>query len=173
MRIVSVIGRRNAGKTTLVVALAAELGRRERCVMTIKHGTHPPEMDRPGKDTWRHWHEGNAQRVLMEAPGQRVLLERTTERSDDPVILARRYLDGADIVLVEGYARAPLPKIEVHRIGSGSRPIFDPAVDDPTSWLAMLTDDPTYRAPFPLLRLGDPDWLPMLAELAWEGAART
>ncbi|MDP3908817.1 MAG: iron-sulfur cluster repair di-iron protein [Gemmatimonadales bacterium] len=172
MRIVSVIGRRNAGKTSLVVALAAELGRRGRSVMTIKHGTHPPDMDRPGKDTWRHWHEGNAQRVLMEAPGQRVLLERTAERSEDPVALARRYLGGADIVLVEGGTRASLPKIEVHRVASGSPVIFDPAVDDAAWWLVMLTDDIAYRAPFPVLRFSDQEWLTRVADLAWAGAAR-
>src|SRR2546430_2456291 len=113
----SVIGRKNAGKTTLLVALAAELARRKFRVMTIKHGTHPADTDQRGKDSWRHWHEGRAERVLMEGPGQRVLWERT-EQESDPVALARRYLDGADIVLVEGFKRAPLPKIEVYRLAS-------------------------------------------------------
>ena len=48
MRIISVIGRKNAGKTTLTVALAAELVRRGRRVMTIKHGHQPADVDRPG-----------------------------------------------------------------------------------------------------------------------------
>ena len=100
-RMISIIGRKNAGKTTLLVALAAELARRKFRVMTIKHGTHPADMDQRGKDTWRHWHEGKAERVLMEAPGERVLFERTPQESD-PVTLARRYLDGADIVVVRG-----------------------------------------------------------------------
>src|SRR3989442_8847899 len=39
-------------------------------VMTIKHGTHAADLDQKGKDTWRHWHEGKADRVLLEAPGQ-------------------------------------------------------------------------------------------------------
>src|SRR5213079_3687086 len=67
----SIIGRKNAGKTTLLVALAAELVRRKFRVMTIKHGTHPADTDQRGKDSWRHWHEGHAERVLMEGPGQR------------------------------------------------------------------------------------------------------
>jgi molybdopterin-guanine dinucleotide biosynthesis protein MobB len=169
MRIISVIGPQNAGKTTLLVALAAELVRREHRVMTIKHGSHQPDMDRPGKDTWRHWHEGKAERVLMEAPGQRVLLERTAEPSD-PVALARRYLDGADIVLVEGFRLTSLPKIEAHRLAAGRRPIFDPAAHDPTQWIAMLTDDATYRAPFPVLHFNDTAWLLTLTNLAWEKA---
>src|SRR5207247_938004 len=44
-RMMSIIGRKNAGKTTLLVALAAELVRRKFRVMTIKHGTHPADTD--------------------------------------------------------------------------------------------------------------------------------
>src|SRR6476620_2632438 len=101
---ISVIGLKNAGKTTFLVALAAELVRRKFRVMTIKHGSHPADMDQKGKDTWRHWHEGKAERVLMEAPAQRVLLERTAAEAD-PITLTRRYLSDADIVLVEGFKR--------------------------------------------------------------------
>ena len=118
-RMMSIIGRKNAGKTTLLVALAAELSRRKFRVMTIKHGTHPADTDQRGKDSWRHWHEGHAERVLMEGPGQRVLWERT-EQESDPVALAGRYLEGADIVLVEGFKRAPLPKVEATR-GYGAK----------------------------------------------------
>jgi len=126
-RMISVIGRKNAGKTTLLVALAAELDRRKFRVMTIKHGTHKADLDQRGKDTWRHWHEGKAERVLLEAPGERVLFERTSQESD-PISLARRYHEGADIILVEGFKRAPLPKIEVYRLVAGPDPVFDPTV---------------------------------------------
>lgn len=166
---ISIIGLKNAGKTTFLVALAAELVRRKLRVMTIKHGTHTPDMDQQGKDTWRHWHEGKAERVLMESPGQRVLFERTDVESD-PIALARRYLQGADIVLVEGFKRAPLPKIEVYRTVAGPKPLFDAAVADPTGWVAMLTDDREYRAPFPVYRFSDTAWLVTLANLAWDRA---
>lgn len=166
---ISIIGRKDAGKTTLVVALASELARRKLRVMTIKHGSHPADMDQKGKDTWRHWHEGKAERVLMEGPGARVLFERTREEAD-PVTLARRYLDGADIVLVEGFKQAPLPKIEVFRVAVGPEPIFDSAVHNPADWVAMVTDHPNYRAPFPVFRFSDTAWLVTLANLAWERA---
>ncbi|MGH7531161.1 MAG: molybdopterin-guanine dinucleotide biosynthesis protein B [Gemmatimonadales bacterium] len=169
-RMISVIGLKNAGKTTFLVALAAELARRKFRVMTIKHGTHPADMDQQGKDTWRHWHEGQAERVLMEAPGQRLLFERTHEESD-PITLARRYLGGADIVLVEGFKRAPLPKIEVYRKVAGPRPIFDAAVHDPGHWIAIITDDRNLRAPFPVFRFSDTAWLVTVANLAWDRAA--
>jgi len=168
-RMISIIGLKNAGKTTFLVALAAELGRRKFRVMTIKHGSHAADMDQQGKDTWRHWHEGKAERVLMESPGQRALFERTREESD-PVALARRYLTGADIVLVEGFKRVPLPKIEVYRRVAGPKPIFDAGEHDPGDWVAMVTDDADFRAPFPVFRFSDTAWLVTVANLAWDRA---
>src|SRR2546421_10441607 len=129
-RMISIIGLKNAGKTTFLVALASELVHRKFRVMTIKHGSHPADMDQKGKDTWRHWHEGKAERVLMESPGQRVLFERTAKEAD-PIALARRYLDGAEIVLVEGFKRARLPKIEGYRLAAGPEPIFDAKLHQP------------------------------------------
>src|SRR2546430_7726123 len=161
----STIGRKNAGKPTLLVALAAELARRKFRVMTIKHGTHPADTDQRGKDSWRHWHEGKAERVLMEGPGQRVLWEKT-ERESDPIALTRRYLDGADIVLVEGFKRAPLPKIEVYRLVAGADPIFDPAVHDPADWGAIVTGNTAYRAPVPVFRFNHTAWPVTVANLA-------
>src|SRR3989454_2313513 len=142
-----IMGRKTAGKTTLLVALAAELVRRKFRVMTIKHGTPPADTDQRGKDSWRHWHEGHAERVLMEGPGQRVLWERT-EQESDPIALARRYLGGADIVLVEGFKAAPLPKIEVYRLAAGADPPFDPAVPAPGGRVARVTGHTKERADF-------------------------
>src|SRR3989442_9660516 len=166
---ISIIGLKNAGKTTFLVALAAELVRRKFRVMTIKHGSHPADMDQKGKDTWRHWHEGKAERVLMESPGQRVLFEHT-EAQSDPITLARRYLSDADIVLVEGFKRAPLPKIEVYRKITGPKPVFDRAVHDPADWVAMVTDDRELRAPFPVFRFSDTAWRGPIANLPWDPA---
>jgi molybdopterin-guanine dinucleotide biosynthesis protein MobB len=167
-RLISIIGKKDAGKTTLVVALASDLSRKRR-VMTLKHGTHTADMDQRGKDTWRHWHEGKADRVLLEAPGERVLFEHTTEEAD-PITLAQRYLQGADIVLAEGFSAHPLPKIEVYRTACGERPIYDPERPDADLWVAMVTDNPTFRAPFPVFRFTDTSWLVALANLAWERA---
>ena len=166
-RIISIIGRKNAGKTTLAVALASELARRGHRVMTIKHGHHPADVDRHGSDTWRHFHEGHAERVLIASPDLRVLFERSPD-DYDPIGLARRYMDGADIVLVEGFKAAPLPKIEVFRRSVGRQPLYDPASSTADRWVAVITDDPDFKADCPVLRFHDTIWLQLLANLAWD-----
>jgi molybdopterin-guanine dinucleotide biosynthesis protein MobB len=168
-RIISIIGRKNAGKTTLMVALASELRRRGCRVMTIKHGHHLADVDRQGSDSWRHFHEGKAERVLIAAPELRVLFERTPD-DYDPIGLARRYLGDADVVLVEGFKRAPLPKIEVFRRAAGERPLYDPVAPAAGEWAAIVTDDPTFEAPCPVLRFQDTMWLQLLANIVSERA---
>jgi molybdopterin-guanine dinucleotide biosynthesis protein B len=168
-RVISVVGKKDAGKTSLVVALAAEFIKRGRRVATIKHGAHPAEVDKPGTDTYRHFHEGMAAQVLMEFPGGRVLFERATEEADAPT-LVRRFLHDAEIVIVEGYKRSPLPKIEVHRRSLHHEPLFDAASPEAGQWVAMVTDDEALRAPMPVFRFSDTGWFVSLAQLAWERA---
>jgi molybdopterin-guanine dinucleotide biosynthesis protein MobB len=168
-RILSIIGRKNAGKTTLTVALASELARRGRRVMTIKHGHHPADVDRPGSDSWRHFHEGRAERVLIASPDLRVLFERTPDEYE-PMALARRYLGDADIVLAEGYKRAPIPKIEVFRPTVADRPIYDADSPDAERWAAIVTDDLDFEAECKVVRFQDTMWLQLLATLTLERA---
>ena len=51
---IGIVGRKNSGKTTLLVAVAAELKRRGLRVASVKHGHHAFEIDHPGRDSWRH-----------------------------------------------------------------------------------------------------------------------
>lgn len=166
-RIISVIGRKNSGKTTLAVALANELVRRRHRVMTIKHGHHPADADRRGSDTWRHFHEGHAERVLIASPDLRVLFERSPD-TYDPIGLARQYMQGADIVLAEGYKAAPLPKIEVYRRAIAPEPLYDPGAPNADQWVAVITDDPDFTADCTVLHFHDTIWLQLLTSLAWD-----
>ena len=168
-RIISVIGRKNAGKTTLAVALTSELARRGHRVMTIKHGHHPASVDRAGTDTWRHFNEGRAERTLIASPDLRVLFERSPD-DYDPIGLARRYMQGADIVVTEGFKAAPLPKIEVFRRSAGERPLYDASSPNAGEWVAIITDDPEVTADCMVLHFYDTFWLQLLANLAWDGA---
>ena len=165
-RVISIIGRKDAGKTTLVVALCAEFNRQGKKVATIKHGHHPALLDTGGTDTWRHYHEGHARRTLIESPGQRVLFERT-EADGDPEMLARRYMKEMDLVLVEGFKASTLPKIEVHRSKMHPAPLLNPAAPNADQWVALVTDDPDLRASCPVFRFNDTAWLVTLTSVAW------
>jgi molybdopterin-guanine dinucleotide biosynthesis protein B len=169
MRVVSVIGLKNAGKTTLVVALAREFHRQKRRVGTIKHATHPALVDHEGTDSYRHFHEGLADRVMIAAPGLRVMFERT-EEDTDPVTLARGHYRDADLVLVEGYRKAALPKVEVYRKEAGPRPIYDAGLPNAGDWIAIVTDSQQLHADCRVLRFQDTMWLSLLASLVWERA---
>jgi molybdopterin-guanine dinucleotide biosynthesis protein B len=168
-KILSIIGRKNAGKTSLVVALSSEFVRRGKRVMTIKHASHPADLDSPGTDTYRHFHEGRAERVLIASPEVRAVIERSPDDTD-PATLARRYLTDADIVLVEGFKAEALPKVEVYRRAVSDLPLYDPSTANAGEWIAIVTDDETLEANCPVLRFKDTIWLQLLAALSWEKA---
>jgi molybdopterin-guanine dinucleotide biosynthesis protein len=77
-------------------------------------------------------------------------------------------MEGADIVLTEGYKAATLPKIEVYRRGVGRSPLYDPAGPNADQWVAVVTDDPDFRAECTVLHFYDTIWLQLLANLALE-----
>ena len=166
-KIVSVIGHKNAGKTTLVAALAHEFKRQKRRVGTIKHASHPVDVDRPDTDSWRHFHEGNADGVLVASPELRVTFERRLDVTG-PEDLARQYFADMDIILVEGFKTAPIPKIEVFRKEAAKEPLFHPGAPNASEWLAIITDDNRYTAPCRVLRFNDTMWLTVLAMMIME-----
>ena len=89
---VAVIGKKHSGKTTLTVRLCAELHRRGHRVMTIKHGSHTFNIDPSTTDTYRHYHEGSAERVAMAAPDKFALIVRWSEEIGPEEIAARHVL---------------------------------------------------------------------------------
>lgn len=168
-RLISVVGKKNSGKTTLVVALVKELGRRGHRVMTIKHGSHPMEIDQEGRDTWRHMHEGGAERVVMETPGLRVLLAKPGEAMG-PRELAEKFLGDAHFVVVEGFKDSDLPKIEVFRKAVHADPLYDPAAPDAPLFKAIVTDARELRVNIPVMRFSDTAWMYRLVDIVLQGA---
>ena len=169
-RVISIVGRKNAGKTTLTVALAAEFARRGKRVMTLKHGSHALALDTQGSDSWRHFNEGRAERTLLSGESGLVLFDRAPD-AYDPLALVQRHLADADVVLVEGYKRAALPKIEVWRRVLSQPPIYDPSQPESRNWIALVTDDGDLRRDdVMVLHFTDTMWLHLLATLAWERA---
>ncbi len=168
-RLISVVGKKNSGKTTLVVALAAEFAKRGKRVGTLKHGTHPVNIDREGTDTWRHIHEGMADRAMIESARERVLFQRL-EQESDPITLVQQFMRGTDIVIAEGFTKHAVPKIEVFRRGEHDRPHYDPSRPNASDWFAMVTDEESPEFPFPAFRFSDTAWLVTLSRVAWKKA---
>ncbi len=140
MRIIHIVGKKSQGKTTLVVELVEELSRRGLKVGTIKHSGHDHELDTPGKDSHRHRQAGAAPSAVV-TPG---LIALYVPRQDyqDPYSLLRPQFMGCDLVLVEGHAEGPGPKVEVWRKETGKALLAEEREDI----IAVITDDPVDTA---------------------------
>ena len=161
---VAIIGRKHSGKTTLVVRLAAELHRRGHRVMTIKHGAHTFNIDPASTDTYRHYHEGQSERVAMVAPDKFALVVRWTDELG-PEEIAMRHMADADVVLCEGFKRSALPKIEIHRTEAHSAPLLGSPEVDGSTYLAMVTNAEVKAPAIQLITLDSEQWLESLADL--------
>jgi molybdopterin-guanine dinucleotide biosynthesis protein B len=159
---VAVIGRKHSGKTTLTVRLTAELTARGHRVMTIKHGSHTFNIDPATTDTYRHYHEGKAERVAMAAPDKFALISRwKTELT--PEEIAERYMSDADIVVCEGFKMSLLPKIEVFRTAAHAESLFGDRSSYRGELLAVVTDADSLEAPATVLHFDSATWLAELA----------
>ena len=110
-------GRSGGGKTTLLVEVIRHLRARGYRVVSVKHDAHGADFDTKGKDSWRH-KEAGAETVVLVAPGRVVSISDSVAGSaPEPTLeeVRDRFGGGADIVLAEGFKRAPHPKIEVAR----------------------------------------------------------
>jgi molybdopterin-guanine dinucleotide biosynthesis protein B len=117
--IISIVGKSDSGKTTLIEKLVRELKKRGHRIGVIKHASHGFEIDREGKDSWRH-KEAGAETVIVASPGRVAMVK------DDPVDTLEHlatYFDGIDLILTEGYKNASKPKIEVFRAEKHKKPV--------------------------------------------------
>ena len=143
MRTIGFAGWSGAGKTTLIVKLIPELNRRGLSVSTIKHAHHNFDLDQPGKDSYEHRAAG-AEEVLV-ASANRVALMRELRGAPEPSLPELlRLLKNVDLVLVEGFKRDPLPKIEIFRAANGKPPLYP----DDRNIVALISDsEPSGRLP--------------------------
>lgn len=111
--IVSIVGKSDSGKTTLIEKIVPELIRRGYHVITVKHDLHGFEIDKEGKDSWRHKLAG-AHGVIISSP-QKVALIRDVDKDMSLEELRDSFGGDADLILSEGYKRDVQPKIEVFR----------------------------------------------------------
>ena len=159
----AIVGKKHAGKTTLTARLSAELTRRGRRVMTLKHGSHTFNIDPEATDTYRHYHEGNAERVAMVSPDKFALVIRW-ERELGPEEIAARYLSDADLVLCEGFKTSAVPKLEVFRSTVHASSLWTDGPVNAGSWRAMVSDRTVPEFGGALFDLGTDRWLDALAD---------
>jgi molybdopterin-guanine dinucleotide biosynthesis adapter protein len=151
MKVFGFAGFSGSGKTTLIEQLIPRFRARGLSVSLIKHAHHSFDIDRPGKDSYRH-REAGAGEVLITS-GQRWVLMHELHGAPEPGLQEQlQRLSPCDLVLVEGYKRSPIPKLEVHR-PSHDRPLLHPA--DPH--IVAVASDGAVDTTLPVLDLNDYD----------------
>jgi molybdopterin-guanine dinucleotide biosynthesis protein B len=132
--IVSIVGKSESGKTTLIEKLIAELKSRGYRVATVKHTPQESSFDEPGKDSWRHAQAGSEAAVVSTS--DKLVLIKPLSRQ--PIMEQIAYLLGedCDIILAEGFSQEDAPKIEVHRKQAG------PPLGKVRKLVAIATDEP-------------------------------
>ena len=151
MNVLGVVGWSGSGKTTLLTALLPLLTAHGLRVSTVKHVHHGLDLDRPGKDSFRHRAAG-AQEVMVAGGARWALLRelRGTAEPTLPELLAR--MAPVDLVLVEGFKHGPEAKLEVHRPSLGKPPLWPGRADI----LAVASDAAALDCGRAVLPLGTP-----------------
>jgi len=111
--IISIVGKSDSGKTTFIEKLVPELVRRGYRIATVKHDVHGFEVDREGKDSWRHKQAG-AHTVIISSP-TKVALIRDVEKDLRLDEIRDKLVQDVDLILSEGYKKDVQPKIEIFR----------------------------------------------------------
>lgn len=151
--IFGVVGRSGSGKTTLIEAMVQYLAEQGLEVAVIKHSHHRLSFEPAHKDSAR-FRSAGAREVIIGSPyGYAVF--HTPAEPQDPTLddLLVRLPQGLDLVLVEGYRAADIPRLEVHRPGSGLPPLYPEALP---GLIAIASDAAIGDAPAPVLDLNQP-----------------
>ena len=148
MKVFGIVGWSGSGKTELLIKLLPEFKRRGFTVSTMKHTHHDFDMDKPGKDSFRH-REAGAEEVLV-ASGQRwALLHELRDEPEPDMDELIAKMTPVDLLLIEGFKRNHHAKLEVFRPSTGKTMICDS--DDTV--VAVASDEPLDGLRVPLLDL--------------------
>ena len=150
-RIFGIAGWKNSGKTGLAVRLVEEFTRRGYRISTIKHAHHDFDIDKVGADSFRHRQAGAHEVAIVS--GTRFAIMHELRGAPEPSfeeILSR--IAPCDLVLIEGYKREPVPKIEARRLDAAKREPLSPT--DP--WIkAIAADHAVTESALPVFDLDD------------------
>ena len=152
MKLFGFAGWSGSGKTTVIEQIIPHLRGHGLRVSLIKHAHHAFDIDQPGKDSWRHRQAGCSE-VLITSSARWALMHELRDEPELTLPDALRRLSACDLVLVEGYKRAAIPKLEIHRPAIG-KPLLYP--DDPLI-IGLATDacDQFANARLPVLDLSN------------------
>jgi molybdopterin-guanine dinucleotide biosynthesis adapter protein len=151
MKIFGFAGWSGSGKTTLIEQIIPRFVKRGLRVSLIKHAHHTFDVDHPGKDSYRHRHAG-AQEVLVTSSRRWVLMHELRGAAEPAFDEQIRHLAPCDLLLVEGFKHAPIPKLEVWRAETGEG-LLHP--NDPH--IVAVASDAKLDTKLPLLDLNDID----------------
>ena len=132
--VVSIVGKSESGKTTIMGKLVEELKSRGYQVATVKHAPHGTTFDEPGKDSWRHIEAGSSATVVS-SPDNLVLVKPVSQDTTLEEIV-RLLGEDYDIILAEGFKQEGAAKVEVHRRDAG------PLLKNMRKIMATVTDEP-------------------------------
>ncbi len=124
MKVFGFAGYSGSGKTTLIEKLIPRLVIEGLRVSLIKHAHHDFDIDRPGKDSYRH-REAGAYEVLLTASQRWVLMHEHRGAREPDLDQQLGLLAPCDLVLIEGFKHQPIPKLEIHR-NANRRPLLFP-----------------------------------------------
>ena len=159
--VLGIAGWKNAGKTTMVERLVAELVSRGLRVATVKHAHHDFDIDVPGTDSFRHRAAG-AQEVAIVSARRWAIMHELRDEDEPPLEAILSQLSESDIVIVEGWKRGTHAKIELRRSAAAEeRPLADA---DP-SVIAVAAD---HQLPASTIPVFDIDDIPSIADFAVE-----
>jgi molybdopterin-guanine dinucleotide biosynthesis protein B len=149
MKVFGVAGWSGSGKTTLIEKLIPRFVKRGLSVSLIKHAHHTFDVDQPGKDSYRHRHAG-ASEVLVTSSRRWVLMHELRGTQEPSFEDQVKHLSPCDLLIVEGFKHAPIPKLEVWRAepGEGLLHPQDPHV-------VAVASDAKVETKLPLLDLND------------------
>lgn len=122
--IIAIVGKSESGKTTLVEKLITEFKDRGYRVAAVKHSHHHVDLDVEGKDTWRFMRAGSVATIISSPSRFTIFKDASDDPTSEEMLSALGY--GYDIIIVEGFKRSNLPKIEVHRSDLGEDLICTP-----------------------------------------------
>jgi molybdopterin-guanine dinucleotide biosynthesis adapter protein len=149
MKVIGLAGWSGAGKTTLLSRVIPHLLGQGLRVSVIKHAHHEFDVDVPGKDSWVHRQSG-ATEVLVSSSRRWALMHELRGAGEPRVAELLAKMSPVDLVIVEGFKREPLRKIEVHR-AANNKPLLFP--DDPG--IVGIATDAAIETGLPTAHLDD------------------